>query len=371
MYGYSGAIYSYQTQEIKNNDSYEVYAAQYSFPTYFRYNVIVDSDNGGAPSDPLVYHNSVETSLRDVRYNCWGDELFFDPLEDFYPSYYLWNPTWCPTSGGGMESASDEALFNTALNSFDDGEYLESKTTFETLIDQYPESGFSKAALQELFALEQYLSNDYTVLKQYYSTNQSIQGNSRLTSTGEYFASKCDIKNENWPEAISYYENLILNPETLEDSIFAIIDLGYVYFIMENSGYKSAYTGNLGQYKPQSKEQFFEKRDYLLSLIPGDQLSENLKQNIATLNGGELLQNVPNPFKGSTQIWYKLENEATVQLSVYNYTGKLIRTVNDGPKTKGTHSINFDATSLKNGIYFYSISINGQTFDSKKMTIVK
>jgi len=192
-----------------------------------------------------------------------------------------------------------------------------------------------------------------------------------LAETVDYMVSKCDIKLENWPGAISYYENIILDPETMEDSIFAIIDLGYVYFVMENSGYKSAYTGNLIEFKPESKMQFFDNRDYLLSLIPGDQLSKTMKGNISELKEGELLQNVPNPFKGSTQIWYKLESESIVQLSIHNYTGQLIKSYNEGTKTKGNHHINFNANGLKNGIYFYTISVNGLTTDSKKMTIMK
>ncbi|MBN2172759.1 MAG: hypothetical protein JW731_01420 [Bacteroidales bacterium] len=58
-------------------------------------------------------------------------------------------------------------------------------------------------------------------------------------------------------------------------------------------------------------------------------------------------------------------------MNVYNYTGQLNRTINEGHKTKGTHFIDFDATGLKSGIYFYSISINGHNSDSKKMTVMK
>ncbi|MDZ4205085.1 MAG: T9SS type A sorting domain-containing protein, partial [Bacteroidales bacterium] len=202
-------------------------------------------------------------------------------------------------------------------------------------------------------------------------SNDSIQADTILQKLAVSLSNKCDVKLENWPDAIDHYESIINDPETLEDSVFAIIDLGYVYFLMENSGYKSSYTGQLTQYKPESKEQFFDHRDYLLSLLPGDNVSESMKGNIAALKEGELLQNVPNPFKGSTQIWYKLENELKVQLNVYNYTGQLISSFNVGTKTKGNHHIDFDANGLKSGIYFYSISINGQTTDSKKMTIMK
>lgn len=369
LYGYSGAVSYPQTQEIKDNSSYEVYASEYSFPIYFRYNVIIDEDNLGVPSDPLVYHGGSPTVLKDVRYNCWG--VNFDPEEDFYPGGYIWEPTWCPEIGGDMEKGPDEDMFEVANTLFETEDYAGAKSMYEMLVDQYPQSKFAKAAMQELFALEKFVSDDYSSLKQYYTTNSTIQSNAVLSETGSYMVSKCDVKLENWPGAISYYENIILNPENMEDSIFAIIDLGYVYFVMENGGYKSAYTGDLVQYKPTSKEQFIENRNYLLSLIPGDQMSETMKGNITGLKEGELLQNVPNPFKGTTQIWYKLESESMVQINVFNYTGQLIRTINDGTKTNGTHHIDFNATGLKNGIYFYSISVNGQTTDSKKMTVMK
>ncbi|MEZ5082006.1 MAG: FG-GAP-like repeat-containing protein [Bacteroidales bacterium] len=79
----------------------------------------------------------------------------------------------------------------------------------------------------------------------------------------------------------------------------------------------------------------------------------------------------PNPFSGTTKIWYKLESESSVQLNVYNFTGQLIKSYDEGSKMKGNHFVEFDATGLKSGIYFYSIGINGQISDSKKMTILK
>jgi len=372
LYGYSGAANPAQTQEIRDNDSYEVYASQYSFPIYVRYNVIVDDDNIGGQEDALVIHNGGNMSIKDVRYNCWEEITgSFNPSQDLYGGPYIWEPTWCPGSGSGTASNPDEDMFEVAGNLFEAEDYTGAKTMYETLIEQYPESKYAKAAMQELFALEKFVTNDYNGLKQYYDANATIQAYPDLAETGDYMVSKCDIKLENWPGAISYYENIILDPETMEDSIFAIVDLGYVYFVMENSGFKSAYTGNLVQYKPESKEQFFDYRNYLLSLIPSDQMSETMKGNIAGLKAGALLQNVPNPFKGRTQIWYKLESESTIELNVYNYTGQLIKSINEGTKTKGNHFIDFDATALKNGIYFYSININGQTTDSKKMTIMK
>lgn len=74
-----------------------------------------------------------------------------------------------------------------------------------------------------------------------------------LIQLADIFANQCNIKLSNWPDAINWYENRILNPPSVEDSIFAIIDLGYLYFLMENSGLKSAYKGSLKQFIPVSR----------------------------------------------------------------------------------------------------------------------
>jgi hypothetical protein len=369
LFGDYDAQSNAETQEIRDNQSYEVYASQYSFPPYFRYNVIVDDDN--LPDDPLVYHSG-KISLKDVRYNCWEEIAgSFVAAEDLYTTGYMWQPMWCPGDNMNNTPDPDEDMYAIAGNLFEAEDYVSAKTMYQTLIDQFPESKYAKAAMQELFALEKFVANNYNALQQYYTTNAAIQSDTTLAVSAAFLSSKCDVKTQNWPDAISYYENIILAPESMEDSIFAIINLGYVYFMMENSGYKSAHTGSLAQYKPETKEVFFDNRDYLLSLLPGDQAKNPMQENLAQLKEGELLQNVPNPFKDETQIWYKLENESSVQLNIYNYTGQLISQINEGTKTKGTHQTTLNATGLTNGIYFYSISINGQTTDARKMTVMK
>jgi len=73
----------------------------------------------------------------------------------------------------------------------------------------------------------------------------------------------------NYPAAISRFEKVIKNPITPEDSIFAVIDLGYTYLLMENKEIESSYIGDLTIHKPSSLEDFEETRDYLLTLLPG------------------------------------------------------------------------------------------------------
>ncbi|MCK9401003.1 MAG: T9SS type A sorting domain-containing protein [Bacteroidales bacterium] len=373
LFGNPGAQTYAQTQQIKDNTSYEVYASKYSFPWYFRYNAIIDEDNAGNPYDPLLYFaypaGSTRINQKDIRYNCWGDN--FDASEDFYPStYFIYNPTWCP-GGGGIVPDPIIDMYTSALEQFENGNYTVAKNLFQLFIQQYPKSDYTQAAMKELLRLEEYVAADYSGLKEYYQTNDSIAADTVLVKLGDILANKCDVKLENWPLAISWYENKITNPSCLEDSVFAIIDLGYVYFLMENQGLKSTYTGNLKQFKPESKEKYFEHRDYLLSLLPGETMSEKLHQNLTNIAYGSLLQNVPNPFSENTQIWYKIEKQVHVTISITDLTGKEMRQINEGIKDKGTYKVDFTNSDLISGTYFYSLLFNGKLSDTKKMSIIR
>ena len=119
-----------------------------------------------------------------------------------------------------------------------------------------------------------------------------------------------------------------------------------------------------------TKENFFEHRDYLLSLLPGKK-SDNSYKDIYREVTGELVLNAPNPFSRKTKIWYRLKEESSVQLFVYNASGQMLKTIKEGIKGEGDHYVDIDANGMENGIYFYSISLNGITTDTRKMTILK
>jgi tetratricopeptide (TPR) repeat protein len=262
-------------------------------------------------------------------------------------------------------------MYVSAIEQFENGNYSEAKNLFQLLIQQYPKSDYAQAAMKELLRLEEYVASDYADLKDYYLTNDSIISDTLLVKLGDNLANQCDIKLKNWPQAINWYENKITNPSCLEDSVFAIIDLGYVYFLMENQGLKSAYTGNLKEFKPKTKEKFFEHRDFLLSLLPGEMTSSKLRNDLTNLPYGSLLQNVPNPFSASTQIWYKIEKQANVYISIIDLTGKEIRKIEQGLKDKGTYKADFVNSDLTSGTYFYSLILNGKKSNTKKMIIMR
>jgi len=68
-----------------------------------------------------------------------------------------------------------------------------------------------------------------------------------------------------------------------------------------------------------------------------------------------LLQNYPNPFNPSTTISYSLPKSGFVKLDIYDVLGsKVVNLVNE-ERAIGKHKIDFDASHLTSGIYFYRL----------------
>ncbi|MDD3045215.1 MAG: T9SS type A sorting domain-containing protein [Candidatus Delongbacteria bacterium] len=111
------------------------------------------------------------------------------------------------------------------------------------------------------------------------------------------------------------------------------------------------------------------------ALIPGSGLAlaismpsgveENNMPDLTVLH-----QNYPNPFNPETSISYSLPKEEQVTLSVFNMSGQLVKQLVNEKKSAGNHSVNFNASDLNSGIYYYTLE-TGNTKLSKKMLLVK
>ncbi|HCY77419.1 MAG TPA: hypothetical protein DHV28_15995 [Ignavibacteriales bacterium] len=82
-----------------------------------------------------------------------------------------------------------------------------------------------------------------------------------------------------------------------------------------------------------------------------------------------LYNNFPNPFSSKTKIIYELLAYHKVKLAVYNLLGEEVKVLVDQNQEKGIYEIQFDASSLSSGVYFYRL----EAFDTtiKKMLILK
>ena len=87
-------------------------------------------------------------------------------------------------------------------------------------------------------------------------------------------------------------------------------------------------------------------------------------------SGFSLSQNYPNPFNPSTTIKFALPVSGQVSLKVYDITGRLVSEIINQNLQAGTHEVNFNASDLSSGAYFYKLETKGFS-DIKKMMLVK
>lgn len=103
--------------------------------------------------------------------------------------------------------------------------------------------------------------------------------------------------------------------------------------------------------------------------------SSNVEVDVTGLTDFVLIQNYPNPFNPSTMISFNLVVDSKVSLKIYNLLGQEVSTLLNQNLTAGLHEINFDATGLNSGIYFYqleALGVDGKSFSSvKKMILSK
>ena len=84
----------------------------------------------------------------------------------------------------------------------------------------------------------------------------------------------------------------------------------------------------------------------------------------------DLAQNFPNPFNPSTSIRFSIPEAGLATLRVFNLLGEEVATLVNEYKNVGNYDVQFDASGLTTGVYFYSLSVNNFT-STKKMVLTK
>jgi hypothetical protein len=101
----------------------------------------------------------------------------------------------------------------------------------------------------------------------------------------------------------------------------------------------------------------------------GDQMTD--VENISTTpENYSLAQNYPNPFNPTTTIVYSLPVSGNVKISVMNILGETVSELVNDYMRDGIHRLNFNASNLSSGVYFYTIKF-GNKLLSKKMLLIK
>ena len=83
-----------------------------------------------------------------------------------------------------------------------------------------------------------------------------------------------------------------------------------------------------------------------------------------------LSQNYPNPFNSSSIIKYSIPKSSFATIKIFNTLGEEIETLVNTEKPVGTYEVNWNATNLPSGVYFYRFQA-GDFVQTRKMILMK
>ncbi len=169
----------------------------------------------------------------------------------------------------------------------------------------------------------------------------------------------------NIPDKMGYTESVTHNHCSFPSSEQSAVDAFVKKFLVGNgTDDTNVMTSDPGYSYDQSKWVNWFPPDGSLTSV-GERGQQSL-----LLKDFYLEQNYPNPFNPTTVINYQTPKDGHVSLIVYDALGRVVRTLVDEYKRSGRYSVEFEASSLSTGTYFYSLK-EGDFKSVKKMTLIK
>ena len=77
----------------------------------------------------------------------------------------------------------------------------------------------------------------------------------------------------------------------------------------------------------------------------------------------------PNPFNSTTTIEYTLPHASEITLSLYNLSGRKVKTLVNGRMQAGVHQTILDVGDMASGLYFVKLAEVGQSVTQKIMLV--
>ena len=143
---------------------------------------------------------------------------------------------------------------------------------------------------------------------------------------------------------------------------------GYQYEIARGFGFWSAYNCEFGCGSSQLVYAIIDGKEY------------GIKTDIKNFNNNlpikfSLSQNYPNPFNPSTTIKYSIPSNvksetSNTKLVIFDILGREVATLVNKEQKPGNYEIQFEASGLTSGIYFYKLQ-SGSFVASRKMILLK
>lgn len=197
--------------------------------------------------------------------------------------------------------------------------------------------------------------------------NATIQVIFDSNNDGKYDES-IDSRLESNPISLNFsgWKEIHLNINQDEFKIFSKTQ-GEDFSILENEAFGIQIIFQSGKNFTTSK---IETGIALIAERPNKEMKQEIAKTEDDNESYFSLRNYPNPFNPITTIRYTLKSAGNVKLTVYDRLGREIVLLFEGQQSEGEHSIEFNASTLPSGIYFYRLKTSEKT-EVKKMVLAK
>jgi len=161
------------------------------------------------------------------------------------------------------------------------------------------------------------------------------------------------------------------DPKYLETAQKILTSLASVDYLAKGTSYQSILRRACQAKGDPERGTIYADYYFLEALTRYQTHLSDLKPAVAPLPEKFILnQNFPNPFNSFTTITYQLSRPEQINLAVFNALGQPIATLVNSRQPAGRFQIQWDASAVSSGTYFYRLGV-GLSVETRKATVIK
>ena len=371
---------------LRSTSEVAVTAADWSDNTGINYYVLGIGSSGDNTSADVVAYQNVGTSTLELT------GLSLDDYTTYYVKLYA-------VDGAGNNSSlviNDFMTYNNLLGDYDTDWDVDIED-LNTFVNAWPSAGVATTVdIGPATGTSPYLSpsldnlndiNDVSVFTRNWLWTKA-QG--KTSEPSEQKLNPIDFPAELFGNQIK-----ITLPDNITAGRFEILNEGNTYqfsvaknnqsmIILENNdSLEESYEFEFGRLSQDEKELFIyidgdasmTTVEVSYQLFSKDGEAGNGIMELGSPDEFKLYQNYPNPFSSQTTFQYDVAEATSVKIYIYNTLGQLVKTIDRGDNSVGTHTVewdgkNDDGDTLSSGVYFYQLRTKDFN-KTMKMLLVK
>jgi len=245
---------------------------------------------------------------------------------------------------------------------------------YKAFLDKYPNSKEAPAAIFRIVHCYQQI-DDYEAIYGFIQELITDKKFSEIKSYAERHLISYNVYLKEYEKAISIADELLSNKKDDTDLYCQLLyekGLIFKYQLEDEKEAETIFTKIVKEYPNHYMAQYAINElgieDYGYKYLAKEKIDD---QETAELS----INNYPNPFNPDTEIRYHLPEAIHINLEIYNLLGQKIRTLIDGQKPTGSHTIRWDGrdetgAAVSSGVYLYTLTA-GRFCGTRKMVVIR